>query len=71
MTTAKGCHSPIPAPDGDHLIAECQPPNIASARVMEKAGMRDEGRSLVDGVEHFRDAIHSSEWANPPAEVSK
>lgn len=53
------------------IFAECQPPNIASARVMEKAGMRYEGRILVDGVEHFRYAIHSSEWANPPAEGSQ
>jgi len=53
------------------IFAECQPPNIASARVMEKAGMRYEGRFLVDGVEHFRYAIHSSEWSGSPTELSE
>jgi len=53
------------------IFAECQPPNVASARVMEKAGMRYEGCFLVDGVEHLRYALHSSEWPNPPAESSK
>src|SRR5713101_2736233 len=47
------------------IFAECQPPNVASARVMEKAGMRYEGRFLVDAIEHLRYVIHSSEWANP------
>ena len=51
------------------IFAECRPPNIASARVMEKAGMRYEGRFLVDGVEHLRYGLHSSDWVGPPAEV--
>ena len=53
------------------IIAECRPPNIAAARVMEKAGMRYEGRFLVDAIEHLRYVIHSSEWANPSAELSE
>jgi RimJ/RimL family protein N-acetyltransferase len=53
------------------IFAECQPPNVASARVMEKAGMRYEGRFLVDGVEHLRYGIDSSGCTDPPAEVSE
>ena len=53
------------------IFAECQPPNLASARVMEKVGMQYEGSFHVEGVEHLRYAIHSSEWANPSAEVSE
>jgi [ribosomal protein S5]-alanine N-acetyltransferase len=53
------------------IFAECQPPNVASARVMEKAGMRYEGRFLVNGVEHLRYAIHASEWSGSPTEVSE
>ena len=46
----------------EQILALARPENVGSWRVMEKAGMRYEGRSSQAGVEHVRYALRRAEF---------
>jgi ribosomal-protein-alanine N-acetyltransferase len=50
----------------DSIMAVAAPKNIGSRRVMEKAGMRYEGRAEFYGSKDLKKYVAEQEWWSPP-----
>jgi RimJ/RimL family protein N-acetyltransferase len=55
----------------DRIMAVAMPENIGSWRVMEKAGMRYQGRVNYYGLEDLKKYVAERDWWRPPAGVRR